>query len=405
MHRSLVALLFVAGWLHAEGPTRAPLPLSAPVQDKNFFVLSLLEEVRFSDTELKDLLHAKQEALRSASAECEADVTCFTTKLRFTDDEISRAAGALERLYRSDPALREMTNGALRRSGAYIRYQTKEGDALLAAAWRDAALGINHVIDVYGVGTAPLYPDIDSVAFSVKSPGFIQMVRTVADVLNEEQSTVFFQPSLRFALHLLQINRRDEAGRFEPLETGENAAALRRIRTISWNDFPYSLILVPGYGTDRPAWNLAPQGRLRLEIAVRRFKEGKAPFIAVSGGYVHPNQTAYCEAIEMKKALIEDFGVPADRIIVDPHARHTTTNLRNVARLMYRYGIPFERKALVTTDRFHSAYIESEAFHKRFEDELGYQPVRILGRVSIFDLEFVPQVDALQIDPMAPLDP
>jgi hypothetical protein len=300
-----------------------------------------------------------------------------------------------------------MTNGALRRSGAYVRYQTKEGDALLAAAWRDAALGINHVIDVYGAGTAPLYPDIDSVAFSVKSPGFIQMVRTVADVLNEEsgKATLFFQPTLRFALKLLEINRRDEAGRYEPLEAGENAAALRRIRTISWNDFPYSLILVPGSGTDRPAWNLAPQGRLRLEIAVRRFKDGKAPFIAVSGGYVHPNQTAYCEAIEMKKALIEDFGVPADRIIVDPHARHTTTNLRNVARIIYRYGIPFERKALITTDRFHSAYIESEGFAKRNQQELGYQPVKLLGRVSIFDLEFIPQLDALQIDAMAPLDP
>ncbi|HEY8183484.1 MAG TPA: YdcF family protein, partial [Thermoanaerobaculia bacterium] len=82
-----------------------------------------------------------------------------------------------------------------------------------------------------------------------------------------------------------------------------------------------------------------------------------------------------------------------------------TTNLRNVARLMYRYGIPFERKALITTDRFQSAYIESEGFAKRNQQELGYQPVKLLGRVSIFDLEFTPQLDALQIDAMSPLDP
>jgi hypothetical protein len=43
------------------------------------------------------------------------------------------------------------------------------------------------------------------------------------------------------------------------------------------------------------------------------------------------------------------FGIPANAIIVDPHARHTTTKMRNAARLIYRYGMPFSAKALVTT--------------------------------------------------------
>jgi hypothetical protein len=172
MHRSLVALLFVAGWLHAEGPARAPLPLSAPVQDKNFFVLSLLERAHPSDAELNDLLRAKQDVLRTC-----ADVACFTSKMRFSDDEISRAATALNRLYRSDAALREMTNGDLRRSGTYVRYQAKDGEALLDAAWRDAALGINKVIDVYGSGNAPRYAEIDSAAFDVKSKAYAQLVQ------------------------------------------------------------------------------------------------------------------------------------------------------------------------------------------------------------------------------------
>src|SRR5205807_6586463 len=121
--------------------------------------------------------------------------------------------------------------------------------------------------------------------------------------------------------------------------------------------------------------------------------------------YVHPNQTPYCEAMEMKKSLIRDFGVPANAIIIEPHARHTTTNLRNAARLIYRDGIPFERKALVTTDSFQSATIESEAFAKRCEQELGYQPGKILKRVSAFDLELAPRMESLQINPMDPLDP
>jgi len=42
---------------------------------------------------------------------------------------------------------------------------------------------------------------------------------------------LFFQPTLKFALYLLDINKRDEAGRLEPLEQTENAAAVKRIRT------------------------------------------------------------------------------------------------------------------------------------------------------------------------------
>ena len=65
----------------------------------------------------------------------------------------------------------------------------------------------------------------------------------------------------------------------------------------------------------------------------------------MSGGFVHPAQTPYAEAIEMKKALIADFSIPQEAILVDPHARHTTTNMRNAARLLYRYAIPFESVA------------------------------------------------------------
>jgi uncharacterized SAM-binding protein YcdF (DUF218 family) len=96
--------------------------------------------------------------------------------------------------------------------------------------------------------------------------------------------------------------------------------------------------------------NLSPAGRLRDELAAKRFRDGKAPFLIVSGGFVHPIRTEFSEAIEMKHDLMTRFGIPADSIIVDPHARHTTTNMRNAARLMYRYGIPFDKTALVTTD-------------------------------------------------------
>jgi hypothetical protein len=90
---------------------------------------------------------------------------------------------------------------------------------------------------------------------------------------------------------------------------------------------------------------------------------------------------------------------------VDPHARHTTTNLRNAARLIYRYRIRFDQKALIVTDQLQSASIESAQFTQRCEKELGYQPIRLAGRTSPFDLEFVPLIDSLEADASELLDP
>ena len=219
------------------------------------------------------------------------------------------------------------------------------------------------------------------------------------------ESSLFFQVPLQFALRLMEINHRDEAGRFEPMELGENQAAVRRMSSLQWNNYPYTAIVVPGAGSDRTTWTLSGAGHMRCEMAARRYHAKKAPLIVVSGGYVHPNQTPYCEALEMKKALIHDFGVPSAAILIDPHARHTTTNLRNAARLLYRYGVPFDHKALIVTDRYQSAYIEGDAFRKRCELELGYLPYRILGRSSVLELEFLPMIESLQIDPTDPLDP
>jgi len=189
------------------------------------------------------------------------------------------------------------------------------------------------------------------------------------------------------------------------MEKGENAAAFREIKSTEWKRYPYTVIVVPGAGNDRPGVRLSPYGKLRLELAAKRYRDGKAPFILVSGGFVHPVQTPYSEAIEMKHALIEKYGIPEEAILVDPHARHTTTNLRNAARIMYRYGMPFASKALITTDPGQSGAIEKPDFDARCMREIGYLPHKILGRISPFDLEFMPQIDSLQLDPVDLLDP
>jgi hypothetical protein len=180
---------------------------------------------------------------------------------------------------------------------------------------------------------------------------------------------------------------------------------MRRIASTDWDRYPYTAILVPGAGADRLDVPLDPGGRLRLALAAERYRTGKAPLIVVSGGYVHPAQTPFAEAIEMKRALVRDFGVPAEAVVVDPHARHTTTNMRNAARLLLRYGVPADRWAMVTSDRAQSAYIAGAEFHARCEKELGYQPAVLGKRLSKFDQAFRPSVDSLRLDARDPLDP
>jgi hypothetical protein len=215
----------------------------------------------------------------------------------------------------------------------------------------------------------------------------------------------FFVPSLKAATELLQVQLRDEAARHEPMEASLNAPAYKRAHKLDFAKYPYSSILVPGFGPEEAGVGLSPIGHLELELAVRRYRAGKAPFIIVSGGYVHPNMTPYSEAIEMRRCLIDEFRVPAEAIIVDPHARHTTTNLRNAARLIYRYGMPFQKKALIVTNSYQLNDIAAPAFAKRCMSVFGYLPATEYNKISDFDLEYKPALNALTIDPIDPLDP
>jgi len=384
---------------------RTPVALLRPVQDKNFYFLSMIERTPGARRAveaapaLRKLAAAHHEALAHALESCAARLDCYTRALALSDGEIEEAATELRRL--------GLATAPLRRSGMFQLYSARSDQDLAALAWADAARAINRIIEVYGNGGKPRYPEIDSISYDVSTPRFRDIVRALLAVIGDDHANdaLFFQPSLSFALHLLGANWRDEAGRLEPLEKGENALAVERMASIAWNGFPYTAILVPGAGNDRPGVAFSALGRLRVELAARRYREGKAPLIIVSGGFVHPAQTPYAEAVEMKKTLIRDFGIGPEAILIDPHARHTTTNMRNAARLLYRYGAPFEKTALVTTDPDQSAYIEGTVFAKRCLDELGYLPYKRGKRLSAFDLEWLPQIDSLQADARDPLDP
>lgn len=389
-----------------------PLAYRQPVLEKNFPVLAALQRnadaaaLAGQDETLRRLAAAREQRHREALEQCESNLACLLDAFRWQEEEIAQAASALARLASTDPFVR-LVHQDLRPSGVLFRHHSQSDSLLLERGWREAAAGMNRLIDVYGAGKPPRYPAIDTPMYDTGSDGYRRLVYNVVADLAEAAPApgLFFERTLRFGLALLEINLRDEAGRYEPMHLGENRAAYAQVARTDFARFPYSAILVPGAGSDRPGLPLSPAGKLRTAIAARRYHAGKAPFVIVSGGFVHPKQTPYCEAVEMKKVLIQEFGVPESAILIDPHARHTTTNIRNAARLIFRYGLPAGRRALITTDVYQSRYIEAPLFAERCRKELGYVPFEGLKRISVFDLEWIPRPESLHADPEDPLDP
>lgn len=394
-------------------PGWRPITFADPVIGKNFYLLDAVARsprVRAALEQapaLKALHDTRMRALATAATSCGTDTTCIAAAFTWTAADITSAERALVALASGNDDVRALIARDLRPSGMVQAYAAADDAALIAGAWRETAAGLNRIIATYAEGKAPRYPKIDAVSYDPASESYRRLVGIMATVLHEQRDdlTTFFAPTLAFARRLLDANRRDEAGRFEPMHEGENAAAVRRAGAVRWADFPYAAIVVPGAGPDRDDVALDPWAKMRLELAVTRYRKGQAPFILVSGGYVHPNQTPFNEALEMKRALVRDFGVPADAVIIDPHARHTTTNLRNAARLVLRYGMPPTMPLLITSDAGQSAYISSTEFHDRCLREMGHLPGTLGRRLSAFDQEFTPSVRALHADPTDPLDP
>jgi hypothetical protein len=383
------------------------LTLRNAVQDKNFYLLSLFQrhqevgKLLRRNTVLKKLSNHRVQALRMAG-NCD-DVACFDRLFRFSGPTIETVATELKALSKH-PEFKKLVMKDLRPSGAFIKYSRQSDSEMFIGAWKDAANGMNRLLRIYCLGKDPFYKDIDKVSFDVSSEEYRKLLKVKLAEIRLSRGPLFFEPSLNFCLKLLEANRRDEAGRYEPLEEGENKTCLQDMKQIRWSDYPYSFILVLGSGPGDSS-RLSKIGAKRADQGAQLFLEHKAPLIMLSGGHVHPMQTPFNEAIEMKKYVMAKFKIPEKSILIEPHARHTTTNFRNAARLVFRYGIPADLKALVTSSEDHIAITTKEGFRIRCLSELGYFPMEFITRISPIAAEFKPSVASLFFDANDPLDP
>lgn len=380
------------------------------VQTKNYYLLTLLQnnaaakQLISNDAGLVKLTQTKLDGIKSSLTTCK-DALCFMQNIKFTDDEIKIVSERLTALYKSGNALDNLVKQHLVPSGTYMQYQSLPPVQILVKAWEQDARAVNYAIEVYAEGRKPNYPLIDSISFNVKSRQYLNLAYDgSATIFDETKNTkLFFIPTMNYALHCLEINERDDAANDEPMTLSANKNAFNRIKTINWAKYKYTLILVPGAGPDVAGVALSAEGMLRCRVAALRYFEGLAPFVMVSGGKVHPYKTKYCEADEMKTFMVQKLHVPENAILVDPHARHTTTNMRNCARIIYRYGMPFSKPCITSTDKSQSYFIANMA--GRCQKELGYVPYTLGKRLSETEQEFYPMISSLQIDADEPLDP
>ena len=394
LHPELDPALCVPGApLDWRGVDPAYVPLSAGpttidhVQDKAWYVFTVLQQypqartALLADAGIAAIAQAREDRLRQAST-CATGPGCVPAAVAWLPDEITGVAAlTADVLAKTDVAAVH-----LRKSGRFVRDSAKSDRDLIAAAVTEGLQLLQQNYQNYAAGRQDLGTALQAIAD--KHP----------------DKLLFFEPLLWATLDGLRAAKQDQAGRDEPLADGENKAALARLKTIDWSQWRFTVILGPGWGPDDPQTALSQNGQDHCDIEAERWKAGLAPFILLSGGHVHPSaDTPYSEALEMKKYLMAAHQVPENAIIVDPHARHTTTNLRNTSRQLLRYGFPPEKPALISTDTLQAFYIIH--LDVRCNDELGYLPYRGMTGLAPNDDCFFPAIDALQGDARDERDP
>lgn len=126
----------------------------------------------------------------------------------------------------------------------------------------------------------------------------------------------------------------------------------------------YDAIIVPGVPFFEPKWDATMQ--MRVLWAIHIYKIGMAKKIIMSGSAVY---SPYVEAQIMKLYAIE-FGVPADDIIVEDRAQHSTENIWYSYKLAKSLG---QEKIALCTDPFQTRM--TYRFGKRCLKDLKYLPV------------------------------
>lgn len=382
--------------------TQADRPYEVILTERNFpFLLELSNLKDLKSRVFITVRERLQQNAQLALKEC-GMAACFSQRLQFTNEEITKVGDELIKLA-GNKAWKKIVKD-LRAKNVYQLFAAQADTGFLRKCWNADAKGINNILATYIEGRKPIYPKIDAISFQPDDTAFKSKVAAAVSRRLAEKAPGFFELPLSVAIDALLLNKRVEAANYQPLISQYNSAPERHTSKIKWEKYRYSAILIPGLGPEQPDIKLDPNGAKRCDSAVIRWRAGLAPFLLVSGGNVHPNQTPYNEAVEMKKYLVEMYSIPEEAIIIDPHARHTTTNLRNTNRIIKWLGIPFNKPVMIVTDAAQNKYING-TMKERVVKELGYLPFDSIKMLSSTESEYLPSLNSMHVNSLDPLDP
>ena len=196
-------------------------------------------------------------------------------------------------------------------------------------------------------------------------------------------------------------------GPVEPIDVvAENSPAESRLLQLP-SESRRHILIIPGRtpnSTPRP-YRMNDDEHTRVSRAAAFLNESGAALIFTSGGNVHPNLTPFNEAFQMKLTLVREFGVPADRVVIDPYARHSTTNLRNAGRFMLAYNVT---SATIVTDMaqtFLFSHPDLSLFNHQCRKTLGYVVGKLHPAGHLTHTSFVPSSAVWARDETEPRDP
>ena len=397
--------------------TYVPVSTDNKLQDKLFYLLTVIQKSDYSGIIEQAEFKTLRERYLSLFAEVSKSASVSMNvrqKFLISKTECETLKRGFVRAYNSDVLMRNIVKKELLPSGNWEMYYAGTADTtFLKLVVEQTVAAIDTIINQYLVGTKSQYPeDGPSDSYGPKNLYTGEYARQFISVLNniDKNTTTALNLPIATALSLLTMNNRDEAVRFEPLATGENKAVMANLKNIVWGNYTYASLIVPGDSpnSEGDAIYLSESAKKHVQYAVEAYNGGLAPVIIISGANVYPYYppTQYFEAVEMKKYMIQTYSVPENVILVDPCARHTTSNLRNAARLIIKLGIPRYKKSLIVTKKIQNDGIVAPGFTTRCNLEFGYMPGKLGERIADVRLEFTPNnFNVLTLNPKDPLDP
>ncbi len=146
---------------------------------------------------------------------------------------------------------------------------------------------------------------------------------------------------------------------------------------------PYDAIIVPGYPFQDSVWNDIM--KIRVYWSHYLYENGYAHNVIYSGSAVY---TPYIESKIMKEYGIA-LGIPADKIITESLAKHSTENLYYSYQLAKKQGF---NKIAVATDPFQNALLVR--FAKKNNMDVDFLPIMFdtLGKIEKTDPKIDPSI-------------